>query len=110
MSTPIPLLLAILPLPAAPREGGGGTTIFLLQLVVVFAIFYFLLIRPNAKREKARRQAIEAIKRGDEIVTNGGIIGQVVHVAGGRLTVKTGESTRITVDQARVASVLNTME
>ena len=109
MNAHLPVLLS-LPLPAVPREGGGGGTIFLIQMVAVFAILYLLLIRPNAKREKARRQSIEAIKKGDEIVTNGGIIGQVVHVADGRLTVKTGESTRITVDQARVASVLNPTE
>lgn len=82
-------------------------TIFLFQMLALLAIFYFLLIRPNAKREKARRQAIDAIKKGDEIVTNGGIIGHVVHVKEGRLTVRTGESTRVTIDQARVAAVLD---
>jgi preprotein translocase subunit YajC len=47
------------------------------------------------------------IKKGDEIVTNGGIIGTIVHVEEKRLTIKTGENTRVTVDRSRIAAVLN---
>ena len=47
------------------------------------------------------------MKKGDEIVTNGGIIGKVVHVEEGRLTVRTGENTRITIDRGRIADILN---
>ncbi|MCE2454587.1 MAG: preprotein translocase subunit YajC [Gemmatimonadetes bacterium] len=103
----LPVLTTPLPLPAAPGEGTSGLLRLLLQVTAFLAIFYFLLIRPNQKREKARRQSIEALKPGDEIVTNGGIIGSVVHIDDGRLTVRTGDSTRITVDQARVAAVLD---
>ncbi len=65
---------------AAPGPGGGS---FLgspqvLMLVAMFAIFYFLLIRPNTKREKERREMLSALSKGDNVVTAGGIHGTIV--------------------------------
>ncbi len=88
------------------RQGGNSTVIFMVEMVVIFAIFYFVLIRPQSKERARHEEALRAIKKGDEIVTNGGIIGTVVHVEEKRLTVKTGENTRVTVDRGRVAQVL----
>ena len=90
----------------APREGGSAGFIFMVQMVLIFMIFYFLLIRPQSKERQRHAAQLEAIKKGDEIVTNGGIIGTVVHVDQQRLTVRTGENTRITVDRGRVAQVV----
>jgi preprotein translocase subunit YajC len=98
--TPLDLLRAV------PREGGSAGAIFMVQMVLIFAIFYFLLIRPQAKERQRHEQMLTKIKKGDEIVTNGGIIGTVVHVEEKRLTLKTAESTRLTVDRSRVAAVL----
>lgn len=81
--------------------------VFLIQMLLIFGIFYFLLIRPQAKERKKHDEMLSAIKKGDEIVTNGGIIGKVVHVEENRLTVKTGDNTRLTVDRGRIASVLD---
>ena len=92
---------------AVPREGGNAGTIFMVQMVLIFAIFYFLLLRPQSKERKRHEQMLTQIKKGDEIVTNGGIIGKVVHVEEKRLTIKTGESTKLTVDRTRIASVLD---
>jgi preprotein translocase subunit YajC len=78
-------------------------------MVLIFAIFYFLLIRPQAKERKRHDQMLKELKKGDEIVTNGGIIGKVVHVEEGRLTVRTGDNTRLTVDRGRIAAVVNSM-
>jgi len=99
--TPIDLLWAV------PREGGSAGAIFVFQMVLIVAIFYFLLLRPQAKEKQRLEQMLAAVKKGDEIVTNGGIIGKVVHVEEGRLTVKTGDNTRVTVDRSRIAGVLN---
>jgi preprotein translocase subunit YajC len=96
----IDLLLAV------PREGGSAGAIFVFQMVLIVAIFYFLLLRPQAKEKQRHEQMLSGVKKGDEIVTNGGIIGKVVHVEEGRLTVRTGENTRITVDRTRIAAVL----
>jgi preprotein translocase subunit YajC len=73
----------------------------------MFAIFYFLLIRPQAKEREKHDAMLTGIKKGDEIVTNGGLIGKVVHAEEKRLTVKTGENTRVTVDRGRVAAVID---
>ena len=99
--TPLDLLFAV------PREGGNATIIFVAQMMLIFAIFYFLLIRPQAKERQRHDQMLGALKKGDEVVTNGGIIGKVVHVEENRLTIKTGENTRLTVDRGRIASVLD---
>jgi preprotein translocase subunit YajC len=90
-----------------PREGGNSAAIFIGQMIVVVAIFYFILIRPQAKERQRHEEMLANVKKGDEIVTNGGIIGKVVHVEEGRLTVRTGENTRITVDRNRIAGVMN---
>jgi len=99
--TPLYLLFAV------PREGGNAGAIFMVQMVLIFAIFYFLLLRPQSKERHRHEKMLEQIKKGDEIVTNGGIIGKVVHVEDGRLTIKTAESTRLTVDRGRIATVLD---
>lgn len=90
----------------APREGGSAGIIFMVQMVLIFVIFYFLLIRPQSKERQRHEQMLAGLKKGDEIVTNGGLIGTVVHVEDNRLTVRTGENTRVTVDRGRIAQVL----
>jgi preprotein translocase subunit YajC len=92
---------------AVPREGGNAGMIFLVQMGLIFGIFYFLLLRPQAKQRKKHDQMLKELKKGDEVVTSGGIIGRVVHVEEDRLTLKTGDNTKLTVDRARVAAVLD---
>jgi preprotein translocase subunit YajC len=92
---------------AVPREGGNSSMIFLVQMGVIFAIFYFLLLRPQATERKRLDEMLASVKKGDEIVTNGGIIGSVVHVEETRLTIKTGDNTRLTIDRSRIASVVD---
>ncbi len=76
-------------------------------MLLIFAIFYFLLIRPQTKERRRHQEMLSDIKKGDEIVTEGGIIGKVVHVEERRLTIKTGENTRITIDRGKVGSKLD---
>lgn len=97
---------AILAVLAVPREGGNPTMILLMQFVAIGFIFYFLLIRPQKKEQQRHRELIEQLKKGDEVVTAGGIIGTVVHTQDDRITIKTGENTRLVVQRARVAQVL----
>ena len=86
-----------------PREGANGTIIFMVQMVAIFAIFYLLLIRPQRKEQERHKEMIRGVKKGDEVVTSGGIIGTVVHAQEDRVTLKTGENTRIVVERARIA-------
>ena len=83
---------------------GGGMAIFLFQMLAILGIFYFLIIRPKVQQEKKHRERLQQIKRGDEIVTAGGIVGEVVHVKDDKLTLKSGES-RLVVQRERVADV-----
>lgn len=97
---------AALALLMSPREGGSAGLIFAVQMVLIFVIFYFLLIRPQSKERQRHEQMLAGVKKGDEVITNGGIIGTVIHVEENRLTVRTGENTRITVERSRLAQVL----
>ena len=72
------------------------------QLGLIFMIFYWLLIRPQKKEKDRHKAMIETLKKGDEIVTVGGIIGTIVHLDDERLTVKTAENTRLLVERGKV--------
>lgn len=95
---------------------GGSMAPFLLQIVAIFGIFYFLIIRPQQQQKKKHEEALRNIKRGDRIVTFGGIIGEVVHVKEGaeegktrgmedEVTIKSAES-RLIVERGRIARII----
>ena len=89
-----------------------------LQLIVmygaIFVIFYFVLLRPQQKQKKAHDELVKQLKKGDEIVTAGGIVGEVVHIApraadgapamDDRITIKSAES-RLVIERGRIARV-----
>jgi preprotein translocase subunit YajC len=90
----------------APGEGVNPAFSLFIQLALIFLIFYWLLIRPQRK-EKDRHQAmIAALKKGDDIVTVGGIIGTIIHAAEDRITVKTAENTRLIVERGKVSRLI----
>ena len=80
---------------------------FAIQIVGFMAIIYFMLFRPQMKERKRHEEMLSSVKKGDDIVTAGGIIGKIVHAEETHLTVRTGETTRVTVDRSRIAAVLD---
>lgn len=100
MTTSMLMSLAL----GAPREGASGGTVFLIQMVAIFAIFYFLLIRPQRQAQKRHQQMLSELKKGDDVVTEGGIVGTVVHIAEDQVTVKSGD-TRLIVMRGKIARV-----
>ena len=95
---------ALLAVVMVPRQGGGsGGFVLLVQMGALFAIFYFLLIRPQRKERERQKQMIAAIAKGDEIVTSGGIIGTVIRAEEDRLIIKTGGETKVTIVRSNVA-------
>ena len=96
---------------------GGRSTLlpFVFQVVAIFAIFYFVMIRPQQRQRKQHEERLRNLKRGDEVVTAGGIIGRVVHIAEtkgdakaaleDRITIKSDES-RLVIERGRIARVL----
>lgn len=79
---------------------------FLIQFVAIIGIFWFLLIRPQQKKAQQHQKLLGALKKDDEIMTDGGIIGVVVHLKDDRVTIRTAENTRIVVARAKIARVL----
>ena len=77
----------------------------LAPMLVIFAIFYFLLIYPVRKRQKALQQVVENLKRGDKVVTNGGIYGEVAAVEGGNIYLKVADNTKIKVAKSAIAGL-----
>lgn len=90
----------------SPQGGSSGAIAFALQMVAIIAIFYFLIIRPQRVAQKKHQATLAAIKKGDEVMTEGGIIGQVIFVQDDRLTIRTAENTRIVVARAKINRVL----
>jgi preprotein translocase subunit YajC len=89
---------------AAP--GGGDFFLQLVPILLMFVIFYFLLFRPQQQRAKAHREMVANLKRGDTIVTSGGIIGKVTRVKDdAEIEVEIAEDTRIRLIRGTVAEV-----
>ena len=89
---------------------GGASQIVL--LVLIFAIMYFLLIRPQQKRVKEHQKMVEGLRRGDEVVTQGGLIGKVtkVHEDSGEVMVEIAEGVKVRVVRQTIAQVKSKTE
>lgn len=74
----------------------------IIQLVLIVAIFYFLLILPQRREQKRHRELLAELKPGDEVVTMGGLVGEIIALKDQRVTLKTGEA-RVVVERARIA-------
>ena len=108
-------LFTLLAVQAAPAGGTNALIPLMIQMGAIFAIFYFLMIRPQQKQRRQHEDRLKNLRKGDNVVTTGGLIGEVVHireVAGedakksmeDAITIKTGES-RVVVERGRIARV-----
>ncbi|MDP5215859.1 MULTISPECIES: preprotein translocase subunit YajC [Ruegeria] len=89
----------------------GGAIAQFLPLILIFAIMYFLLIRPQQKKVKEHQAMVNALRRGDQVVTQGGLIGKVTKVKDdGELEVEIAEGVKVRVVQATISQVLNKTE
>ncbi|MXU65631.1 preprotein translocase subunit YajC [Oceanomicrobium pacificus] len=99
--------------PAYAQAAGGGAaglTSFV-PIILIFAIMYFLMIRPQQKKMKEHKAMISALRRGDQIVTQGGIIGKVTKVKeDNEIEVEIAQGIKVRVVQSTVATVLNKTE
>jgi preprotein translocase subunit YajC len=98
--------MIITPAYAQGSQGGGDFLMQLLPILLMFVIFYFLLFRPQQQRAKQHREMVNNIKRGDEVVTSGGIVGQVTRVKdNGEIEVEIAKDMRVRVIKGTVAEV-----
>jgi preprotein translocase subunit YajC len=93
-----------------PQPGGGGGSQWMsfLPIILIFAIFYFLLIRPQQKRAKDHRALLSSLKVGDQVLTNGGIYGRVTGLRDDVLTLEISDKVRVKVSRGHIAGVVKT--
>ena len=91
--------------PAFAAEAAGGGFAQLVPLILIMVIFYFLLIRPQQKRVKEHKAMVESLKKGDKIITNGGIYGQVMDVKDEFIKLEIADGVRIKVKRDTVTSL-----
>ena len=98
----------------AQAAGSGGDPSFLASLIpllLVFVIFYFLLIRPQQKRVKEHKAMVESLRRGDQVVTGGGIFGKVTKVReGDEVEVEIADGVRVRVARSTISAVTSKTE
>jgi len=87
-------------------DGGSGSAIFsFLPLIAIVAIFYFLILRPQNRKQKETQKMLSALKKGDRVVTIGGIHGIIQSVKENTVIVKVDESTKLELNRSAVSSV-----
>jgi preprotein translocase subunit YajC len=89
----------------AANAGGGGIEM-ILMMAVFFAIMYFMIIRPQQKRAKEHKSMLEALSKGDEVVTNGGLLGKVASITENFVELSVADNVTVKVQKQAVASVM----
>jgi preprotein translocase subunit YajC len=91
----------------APQgQGGGGMITTLIMFALIFFIFYFMIIRPQHKRQKERERLLGNLKKGDKIITAGGVHGTIVAIEDKTVIVQIADNVKIKVDRGSVGSVI----
>ena len=88
----------------APGQGGGAFG-GLFMILIIFGIFYFLLVRPQMKRQKEHNKMLESLKKGDRVITSGGIHGTIVGVKDDVVVLKISDEVKVEVTKGAVAAV-----
>ena len=83
----------------------GGLMSFL-PLIVIFAVFYFMLIRPQMKRSKEHRNLVAQLAKGDEVITNGGLLGRIIDVSDSFVTLELADNLQVKLQRQAVANVM----
>lgn len=100
-------LLAVLLAPSG--QGGSGLSVLLFQVALIFGIFYFLIIRPQRRQQKRHKELLAALQKGDQVITSGGIVGEVLHLKENEITIRSGEA-KLVVLRQNIANVVNRVE
>ena len=99
--------LSLIAAAAAAPSGGAAFFIQTAPLILVFLIFYFLMIRPQTKRMKEHRAQIDAVKKGDKVVTGGGLIGRVTKVTHTEVEVELGQGVKVRAVKSTLSQVVD---
>jgi len=85
--------------------GSSGLMSFL-PLIVIFAVFYFMLIRPQMKRSKDHRNLVSQLAKGDEVITNGGLLGRITEVSDSFVTLELADNIQVKLQRQAVANIM----
>lgn len=100
------LISSALAQPVDVAAGSGSSLMQFLPLIVIFAVFYFMLIRPQMKRAKEHRNLVSELGKGDEVVTNGGLLGKITDLSDAFVTVEIAEGVQIKLQRNAVTTVM----
>ena len=101
------LLLAMAP---QGGQGGGSMISTLIMFGAIFAIFYFMIIRPQQKRAKEREKLLENIQKGDKVVTNGGLHGVIAGIDEKTVLLQVGDNVKLKFERSAITSVISSKE
>src|SRR6476469_1202641 len=101
-----PMLMMMQAAPASGQGGAAGVLFGILPWLAIFVIFYMLMIRPQQRRVKEHQAAINAVKKGDEVITGGGIRGKVTKVSDEEAEVEIAQGVKIRVVKSTISQVL----
>jgi preprotein translocase subunit YajC len=91
---------------AAPASLLDGNLTSFLPIILMFVVLYFLMIRPQMKRQKEQKSMMEALSKGDEVITAGGILGKIVRVADAYVELEIADSTTVMIQKSAVGTLL----
>lgn len=91
---------------ADPTAAGGGLFSMIFPFILMIAVFYFLLIRPQQKKQKARTAMLSALKKGDKIITIGGLHGTIVEITDDTVVLRVNDVTKLTFDRSSISHVV----
>ena len=92
--------------PASSSAHSGSLLSAMMPFLIIIFIFYFLLIRPQQKRMKDHQKLLDQLKRGDKVVTSGGILGQVFQVRGNTVELEVGQGLKITFNKSAISNII----
>ena len=98
--------MLISPAFAQASGGGEGGLITLLPIVLMFVLLYFIMIRPQIKRQKEHRTMVEGLQKGDEVVTAGGVVGKISEIGDAYVSLEVAPNTEISVQRTAVQTLL----
>jgi preprotein translocase subunit YajC len=91
--------------PSQSGQGGGDFMTTILMFAVIIAIFYFMILRPQQKRQKERKKLLESMKKGDKVVTAGGLHGTIVGIEDKTLLLQIAENVKVKVERSSISVV-----
>ncbi|MFC1853119.1 preprotein translocase subunit YajC [candidate division CSSED10-310 bacterium] len=106
LNTTLLISLAMMGQQGSQQSQQGGGISFFLPMIVIFAIFYFLLIRPQSKKQKEHQEVLNTLKKGDRILTTGGIYGTIVNIKDQIVQVKIADKVKIQISRSAISGLV----